>query len=86
MKTQVTLTIDADVKEKFQKIAKKLGSNMSTIANMYFTQVVHTGRVEYSLNDEPVEIGYASLNDLWLEWRKRFEEAWKKDISEFLNI
>lgn len=64
MKTQVTLTIDADVKEKFQKIAKKLGSNMSTIANMYFTQVVHTGRVEYSLNDEPVEIGYASLNDL----------------------
>jgi antitoxin component of RelBE/YafQ-DinJ toxin-antitoxin module len=42
MKTQVTLTIDKEIKDKFQEIAKKMGANMSTLANMYFTQVVNT--------------------------------------------
>ncbi|MCH2188781.1 type II toxin-antitoxin system RelB/DinJ family antitoxin [Candidatus Gracilibacteria bacterium] len=86
MKTQVTLTIDADVKDEFQKIAKKLGSNMSTIANMYFTQVVNTGRVEYSLNDEPVELVEVSYDSLSEENKKKVRDIDSRDISSFINI
>lgn len=85
MKTQVTLTIDADLKEKFQKIAKKLGSNMSALTNMYYAQVVQTGRVEYHL-DAPVEIWSVLESDLTQYDRDAIERIKKADPSTFLNI
>gem|GEM_PF-5423915 len=42
MKTQITLTIDSDIKNKLQKVAKNMGTNVSTLANMYFIKVINT--------------------------------------------
>ena len=39
MKTQITLTVDSDVKKKFQEIARQKWTNMSNLVNMYFVLV-----------------------------------------------
>ena len=87
MKTQVTLTIDKDIKDKFQKIAKRMWWNMSTIANMYFTQVVKTGKIDFSLWDsEPVEVGFIELDELPASVKKKYLASKKSDKKHRINI
>ncbi len=85
-KTQVTLTIDKDTKERFQKIAKKLGSNMSTLTNMYYNSVIQSWKVEFQFDDEPVEIGFIEYNDLSDEDKRIVDDINSRDISSFKNI
>lgn len=47
MKTKITLTVDADVKEQFQQLAARMGANVSSLTNMYFISAVNTGNVQY---------------------------------------
>jgi antitoxin component of RelBE/YafQ-DinJ toxin-antitoxin module len=47
MKTRMTITVDKDVKDKFQQIAKNLWSNTSTLTNMFFVSVINTWSVNY---------------------------------------
>jgi antitoxin component of RelBE/YafQ-DinJ toxin-antitoxin module len=42
MKTQFTITVNEDVKKKFQALTKKLGTNASTVINMYLVKVINT--------------------------------------------
>jgi antitoxin component of RelBE/YafQ-DinJ toxin-antitoxin module len=86
MKTQVTLTIDADIKEKLQKIAKQKWTNMSTLANMYFIKVVNTGEIDYYNDNESVEMWEISIEELSEEDLKKIEDIDKRDISSFINI
>ena len=43
----MTITVDEDVKKQFQALAKRMGSNASTLTNMFFVSAVNTGRVNY---------------------------------------
>ncbi len=86
MKTQVTLTIDSEIKTKFQKIAKKLWSNMSTIANMYFTQVVNTGKIEYHTDTEDIEMWFIPYEKLSSEDKEAVDRIDRADPSSFINI
>ncbi|MCD5374930.1 hypothetical protein LR010_00590 [Candidatus Gracilibacteria bacterium] len=85
-KTQVTLTIDEDIKKQFQALAKKLGSNMSTLTNMYYTQVVSTGKVEYETDNEPVEIGFIGYDELSMDDKKIVDDINSRDIESFINV
>lgn len=85
-KTQVTLTIDKDTKEKFQHIAKKLGSNMSTLTNMYYNSVIQSWKVEFQFDDEPVEIGFIPWEEMKEDEKEAYERIQKADISTFINI
>ena len=85
-KTQVTLTIDKETKEKFQKIAKKLGSNMSTLTNMYYNSVIQSGKVEFEFENEPVEIGFIEYDDLSDGDKRIVDDINSRDISSFINI
>jgi len=85
-KTQVTLTIDEDIKKQFQALAKKLGSNMSTLTNMYYTQVVSTGKVEYETDNEPVEIGFIWYDELSMDDKKIVDDINSRDIESFINV
>lgn len=88
MKTQVTLTIDADVKEKFQALAKKMGSNMSTLTNMYYTHVIQTGHVEYrnTENQMDVEMGFIPYEELSSEDKRMYKKIQKMQNHNFINI
>ena len=71
MKTQVTLTIDADIKKKFQAIAKEMGSNMSSLTNMYYAHVIETGHIDYVIKND----------DIWQELYREYFDA-DKDLKE----
>ncbi len=81
MKTQVTLTVDADVKNEFKKIASDMWANMSTLVNMYFTQVVKTGKVEFFYNDR----ADCSNLDHIFETEKLTKKE-KKDLESLSNF
>lgn len=85
-KVQVTLTIDEDVKKQFQALAKKLGSNMSTLTNMYYTQVVSTGKVEYETDNEPVGIWYIWYDELSYEDKLVVNDINARAVESFIKI
>lgn len=86
MKTQVTLTIDSDVKEKFQALAKKMWSNMSTLANMYFTKVIHTWKLEYFCDSQEVDLSFIPYEKLSIEDKASYDRIQKSDKNCFINI
>ncbi|MCH2188941.1 ribbon-helix-helix protein, CopG family [Candidatus Gracilibacteria bacterium] len=47
MKSKMTITVDSNVKEEFQRLAKRMGSSTSTLINMYFISAINTGNVRY---------------------------------------
>lgn len=75
MKTRMTITVDSDVKNHFQKIAKRMWSNVSTLTNMFFVSVINTWSVNY----------YDKINDLWFNLYREFlissDEDKKDDFS-----
>lgn len=75
MKTQITLTVDADVKKKFQEIAKRKWTNMSTLVNMYFVKVINTGEIDYYRDDEPVEVWFIPYEELSDEDKNLLRES-----------
>ncbi|MDA9128952.1 type II toxin-antitoxin system RelB/DinJ family antitoxin [Candidatus Gracilibacteria bacterium] len=85
-KTQVTLTVDADTKRDFQILAKKLGSNMSTLTNMYYKHVINTGRVEYEVDNEPVEFGFIPWKELSESDKQMHDKIQKADFDSFVNL
>ena len=60
MKTQVTITMDTEIREDLKKLAKKAGTNFSNLLNMAAAHMVQTQKInfdyvaytdEYSLED-----------------------------------
>lgn len=47
MKTKMTITIDSEVKNEIQKLAKRMWANVSVLTNMFFVSVINTGSVHY---------------------------------------
>jgi len=86
MKTQITLTIDSDIKNKLQKVAKNMGTNVSTLANMYFIKVINTWKIEYYKSDEGIEFWEVSTNELTQEDLLKIKDIESRDISSFTNI
>jgi len=77
MKTQVTLTVDSDIKEEFKKIANNMWANMSTLVNMYFTQVVNTWKIDFFYNDKKQysnDINNCEVENFTKEEMKEIEE------------
>jgi len=81
MKTQVTLTIDADIKDQFKKIASDMWANMSTLVNMYFTQVVKTWKVEFYYNDNNDCSNFDHVFEV-----EKLSKKEKKDIESLSNF
>lgn len=52
MKTNVTLSVDQDIKLRMQHLAKHFGTNLSSIVNMYFAHVLHTWKLEFQADME----------------------------------
>jgi antitoxin component of RelBE/YafQ-DinJ toxin-antitoxin module len=52
MKTNMTISVDGDLKQKVQLLAKKSGTNLSTLVNMYFAHVVNTGECHFVLDSD----------------------------------
>jgi len=50
--TATSIRIDPKIKNPAQKIAKSMGTNLSTIINMYLTQFVREKRLSIVLRDE----------------------------------
>ncbi|USN56914.1 MAG: hypothetical protein H6766_00050 [Candidatus Peribacteria bacterium] len=46
----MTVSVDTDLKQKVQLLAKKSGTNLSTLVNMYFAHVVNTGQCSFVLD------------------------------------
>ena len=88
MKTQVTLTIDADIKKKFQAIAKEMGANMSSLTNMYYAHVVRTGSLDASQSnqDNDIELGFIPYEYLSSQDKVMYEKIHNTDKSNFINI
>lgn len=42
MKTNMTISIDTQIKHRMQHIAKGMGTNISNLVNMYFAHVINT--------------------------------------------
>ena len=80
MKTQITLTVDSDVKDKFKEIAANVWANMSTLVNMYFTQVVNTWKIEFFYSEKSCT---DSLTKVECE---KFSEKEKKDLESLPNF
>lgn len=51
-KTTINIKADKDVKEKAQKVAKKLGMPLSTVINAYLNQFIRTKEVHFYLEGE----------------------------------
>lgn len=86
MKTQITLTIDSEIKDKLQKVAKSLWVNVSTLANMYFIKVVNTWEIEYYKSWDSVEFWEVDKRELTKEDLQKIDNIENRDISSFINI
>ncbi len=68
MKTQVTITMDEDVKKDLQAFAKEIGMNMSTLLNLSARKLTYTRRLDFDfstfMTDENVKARGAALEDL----------------------
>ena len=53
-KVNVNVRIDKDVKENASQIAKDMGTNLSTIMNMYLLKFTREKRIDISLNDDVI--------------------------------
>lgn len=58
MKTNMTVSVDKNLKQKVQMLAKKSGTNVSTLVNMYFAHMVNTGQCHFVLD---ADAGWKSL-------------------------
>lgn len=56
MTTQVNLKIDPQLKKEAEKLAKKLGLNLSTVLRMLLMNFVHTKKIDISLGEHNSEI------------------------------
>jgi addiction module RelB/DinJ family antitoxin len=59
--TLISVRTDSEVKAKAQKLAKKLGLNLSSVINAYLRQFVRTKSVSFSLKAAPSEYLLKSL-------------------------
>lgn len=50
-KINVNIRLDSDLKNKASKLADKMGTNLSTVINMYLIKFVESWNLEY-LNDK----------------------------------
>jgi len=78
MKTQVTLTVDSDIKDEFKRLASKMGANMSTLVNMYFTQVVNTWKIDFIYQEKFPENKYNNFIEI--------NELSKEEDKELKNL
>ncbi len=50
MKTQVTITMDADVKRDLQSFAKEVGMTMSALLNLSAKKLTHTRHLDFDFS------------------------------------
>jgi len=51
MKTTMTLSLDKKLKTQIQYFAKRAGTTVSNIVNMYFAQIVTTGEMNIIIRE-----------------------------------
>ena len=76
MKTRMTITVDKDVKDKFQQIAKNLWSNTSTLTNMFFVSVINTWSVNY----------YDNIDNYWAKLYHEYINSSEENKSDEFSI
>lgn len=68
MKTQVTITMDVDVKKGLQSFAKEIGMNMSILLNLSARELIQTRRLDFDfskvLTSEDEKARKEALDDL----------------------
>ncbi len=74
MKTQVTITMDANVKKELQSFAKGIGTTMSSLLNLAAQNLVKTKHINFDFSDR-----------LTPEEEKIRQEA-MKDLEKGVNI
>jgi antitoxin component of RelBE/YafQ-DinJ toxin-antitoxin module len=68
MKTQVTITLDVDVKRDLQSFAKEVGMTMSSLLNLSAKKLTHTRHLDFDFSrimmPEDMKIEKSALADL----------------------
>ncbi len=68
MKTQVTITMDKDVKKDLQIFAKEIGVNMSTLLNLSARKLTYTRHLDFDfstfMTDENIKARKKAIADL----------------------
>ena len=65
MKTQMTITMDSELKEQFKQFAKKAGTNVSNLISMMASNLVQTQKIEFDFSDNSLDkIRTEALDDL----------------------
>jgi antitoxin component of RelBE/YafQ-DinJ toxin-antitoxin module len=68
MKTQVTITMDKDVKKDLQAFAKEIGVNMSTLLNLSARKLTYTRHLDFDfstfMTDENIKARKKAIDDL----------------------
>ena len=86
--TIINIRTDVRVKSKAQKIADKLGLNLSVLINAYLRQLIRTKTVSFSLTEEPSDYLLQTLKKSKKDIKKgyispAFDDA--KDADEWLD-
>jgi len=76
MKTQMTITVDTEIKKDFSEFAKSIGSNSSNLANMLFTKVARERRIHFDDTNEGFE-AFSQEQDIALSQNKSVQENTK---------
>jgi len=68
MKTQVTITMDKDVKNDLQAFAKEIGVNMSTLLNLSARKLTYTRHLDFDfstfMTDKNIKTRKKAIADL----------------------
>jgi hypothetical protein len=63
-----------------------LGTNASTVINMYLVKVINTWEIDYYKQDEPVEMSFIPWDEMTDSQKKAYKRVWDADPSTFINI
>ena len=88
MKTAINIKADKEIKERAQKVAKKLGIPLSTIINAYLRQFINTEQVNFSTSYRMSPKLEANIGQAIADWEsgkniRSFANA--KEAGEFLK-
>lgn len=76
MKTKMTITVDTEIKDQIQALAKRMGSNVSVLTNMFYISAINTWNIHY----------YDFIDTTWKNLLNQYLEANTEDKEDDFSI